>query len=538
MTDHPHHTPHTIERRCDVAVIGGSAAGLAAALQLARQRRSVIVVDSGEPRNGPAAHMHSYLGHEGRPPADFAAIARAEVRSYGAEVLPGRAVAVSGIGDSGSDDRFVVELTGGHRLVARRVLVASGIVDELPEIDGLAEHWGVDVIHCPFCHGFEVRDRRIVQIVTHPMGLHPVGLFRQLTDDLTIVLHDGVHADHPELAALRSAGVDVVDERVARVVTGDDGHVTAVELVGGRQLGADAVVVGARFRPRVEFLDGIGVEVVDHPTGFGTTLATDETGMTAVAGLYAAGNVTDPSQQVIEAAARGGRVAAMISFDLARADIAAATKCSANEADWDGRYSGDQIWSGNPNGGLVAQVEAMSPGRALDVGAGEGGDAVWLAEQGWQVTASDVSQRALDRVAGAAAERGLEIECLHADANALAPFEHGAFDLVCAQYASIPRTPDARGIENLLGAVAPCGTLVVVSHDITPMRTPINTRENSRPWDPDAFVRTDDISDILDASSDWTIEHHARHERSAGAASHHVHDIVLRARRHQEQATH
>lgn len=165
------HLPRPVERQCDVAIIGGSAAGLAAALQLGRQRRSVIVVDAGEPRNAPAAHMHSYLGHEGISPSALTSIGREEVRSYGVEVLAGRAVDVTRTGD----DRFRVELVGGHAVFARRVLAATGLVDDLPDIDGLAEHWGGDVIHCPFCHGFEVRDRCIVQIVTHPMGLHPAG---------------------------------------------------------------------------------------------------------------------------------------------------------------------------------------------------------------------------------------------------------------------------------------------------------------------------------------------------------------------------
>ncbi len=127
-------------------------------------------------------------------------------------------------------------------------------------------------------------------------------------------------------------------------------------------------------------------------------METDATGATAVPGLYAAGNVTDPSQQVLQAAADGSRVGAMISFSLAHDDIQAGTRPSANETDWDHRYGGDQMWSGNPNGTLVNEVSGLTPGRALDVGAGEGGDALWLAEQGWSVTASDISQRALDRV--------------------------------------------------------------------------------------------------------------------------------------------
>ena len=122
------------------------------------------------------------------------------------------------------DDRFRVELVGGHSIVARRVLAATGLVDELPDIDGLAEHWGRDVIHCPFCHGYEVRDRPIVQIVTHPMGLHTAGLFRQLTARLTLVLHDDVDVERAEVDALRAAGVAIVHGQVRRIVTDDDGE--------------------------------------------------------------------------------------------------------------------------------------------------------------------------------------------------------------------------------------------------------------------------------------------------------------------------
>ncbi len=525
---HGHQQPRTIERHCDVAVIGGSAAGLAAALQLGRQRRGVIVIDAGEPRNAPAAHMHSYLGHEGVPPSELAAIGRDEVRRYGAEVVAGRATAVHR-----RDDRFVVELAGGNTVVARRVLAATGIVDELPAIEGLAQHWGRDVIHCPFCHGYEVRDRRIVAVVTHPLGLHPARLFRQLTSRFTIVVHDdAVDPDHPELTAMRAAGVEVIDGTVARIVTGDDGHLTAVELAGGRSIDADAVAVGARWRARAEALAPLGLEPVRHPTGLGDHIETTSTGETSVPGVYAAGNVTDPSQQVLSAAANGSWVGAMIAFSLADEDLAAAARPSANETDWDHRYGGDRMWSGNPNGTLVAEVTGMVPGRALDVGAGEGGDAVWLAEQGWQVTASDISQRALDHVAGAAAERHLAIGYLHADANGLAPFEPGAFELVSAQYASIPRTPDGRAVHNLLAAVAPGGTLLVVSHDLAPMRAPVDVATQSRPFDPDAYVRVEDVAAVLAASAGWTVDLNEKRPRPPGAASsHHVDDVVLRARR-------
>ncbi len=355
MTDHAH---HTIERHCDVAVIGGSAAGLAAALQLGRQRRSVIVVDSGEPRNAPAAHMHGYLGYEGLPPWELLEIGREEVRSYGGEVLPGRAIDVTRI----DEDRFRVELAGGHTILARRVLAATGLVDELPDIDGLAPHWGGDVVHCPFCHGYEMRDRRVVHIVTHPMGLHPAELVRHLTDRYTLVLHSDVDAEDPKLADLRAAGVEIVDARVSRLVTGADGHVEAVLLTGGARLEADAVMIGAPFRVRAEPFASLGVHTAAHPSGLGDVVPVDATGATNVPGVYAAGNVTDPSHQVSQAAAHGSLVGAMISFTLAHDDVVAAERPSANEADWDHRYRGKQLWSGNPNGTLVNEISGAEPG--------------------------------------------------------------------------------------------------------------------------------------------------------------------------------
>ena len=524
------HAKHIVERHCDVAIVGGSAAGLAAALQLGRQRRSVIVVDAGEPRNAPAAHMHSYLGYEGAAPSDLAAAGRAEVRSYGVEVLDGRVLDVART----PDGRFRLELAGGHSIVARRVLAATGMVDDLPDIDGVAEHWGRDVIHCPFCHGFEVRDRRIVQIVTHAMGLRPTGLFRQLTARLTLVLHEGVSVDSPEVELLRASGVAIVDRRVHRVVSGDDGHLAAVELVDGERIDADAVAVGPRFRVRAEPFATVGLRTAPHPNGLGDFVETDASGETAVPGLYAAGNVTDPSQQVLQAAANGSRVGGMISFSLADEDIRAAARPATGEVDWDHRYGDERIWSGNPNGTFVREVGDLAPGRALDVGAGEGADALWLAERGWTVTANDISQRALDRLAAEAARRGLPVECVRADANGMDAFERAAFDLVSAQYASIPRTPDGRAVHNLLNAVAPGGTLLVVSHDLEPMRAPIDTLTASRAFDPDAFVTVEHFARALADLPKWDIEVHEKRPRPPGAASasHHVDDVVLRARRH------
>ena len=337
-------------------------------------------------------------------------------------------------------------------------------------------------------------------------------MFRELSARLTVVLHDPVDVDDSELDALRAGGVDVVQGQVSRIVTGADGHVAAVELADRVRIDADTVVVSPRFTARVEPFLALGLQPAAHPIGLGDHVETDETGATAVPGLYAAGNVTDPSQQVLQAAADGSRVGAMISFSLAHDDIRAAVRPSANEADWDHRYGGDQIWSGNPNGTWSRRSAASLP-AAHSTSAPARAATRWLAEQGWEVTASDVSQRALDRVDDEAERRGLRVQRHHTDANALDAYEIAAFDLVSAQYASIPRTPNGRGVRNLLHAVAPGGTLLVVGHDLEPMRAPIDTEAHSRAFDPDAYVRVGDFAAALAGSPAWDIEVHEKRPR-------------------------
>ena len=522
---HDHATGRPVVRHCDVAVIGGSAAGLAAALQLSRQQRSVLVVDDGSPRNAPAAHMHGYLGREGTPPEEMRAIGREEVRSYGGEILDGRVLAVSSEADG-----FHLDLSGGHGLVARRLLAATGVVDEIPDIGGLAERWGREVIHCPFCHGFEVRDLRVVQLVTTPMGLHPTSLMRHLTAQLTVVIHDADGVDPAAVEMLAASGVSVIMEPV-RQVTAGSGAPLSVELADGRLLAADAVFTGSRFHARAEVLAGLGIVTVPHASGLGDVVAVDPTGRTAVNGVFAAGNCTDPGLQVLSAAAHGSWVGAQIAFDLAAEDLRARSRPSGVEHEWDRRYAEEErMWSANPNGTMVAETTALTPGSALDVGAGEGADALWLVEHGWHVTATDISGNALTRVRDEAQRRGLEVDTLRCDANDIAPYGGATYDLVLLQYGSFHRTPDQRGLRNLLGAVAVGGTLLVVSHDPVLARGSRDPAEQTIMYDPDAFVGVDEITAAVESSTAWRIDVHETRPRPAGAiSSHHIDDVVLRA---------
>jgi SAM-dependent methyltransferase len=355
-----------------------------------------------------------------------------------------------------------------------------------------------------------------------------------LTDRLAVVLHNPTGLDEGVVEALAASGVIVERSEVSRVLTGPDGEVSGVELGDGRVLEADAVVVGSRFRARADVLAGVGLTTTAHPTGAGDVLAVDPRGETAVPGIYAAGNVTDPSLQVLPSAAQGSQVGAMIAFSLAEEDLRDAARPSGEEADWDHRYAGpNRAWSVNPNGTLVHEVTALAPGRALDVGTGEGADALWLAEHGWKVTATDISGNALARVRAEAERRGLAVNLVRSDANDPAPFGTETFDLVSLQYGSFKRTPDQRGLRSLLAAVAPGGTVLVVHHDLTPLRDPVDVATQTRMYDPEAFIGVDEIAAALTADPDtWHVDIHETRSRPPGAAStHHVSDVVLRATR-------
>src|SRR3712207_715787 len=170
-----------MDERYDVVVVGGGAAGLSGALALSRARRTVLVVDAGAPRNARAGHVHNYLGREGTPPAELLAIGREEVAGYGGEVTSGEVARIER-----GDDGFRVDLTDGRAVSARRLLVTTGLVDELPDLPGVRELWGRDVLHCPYCHGWEVRDRAVGIVATGPLGVYAALLWRQWTPDVTL----------------------------------------------------------------------------------------------------------------------------------------------------------------------------------------------------------------------------------------------------------------------------------------------------------------------------------------------------------------
>jgi thioredoxin reductase len=290
----------------DVVVIGGGAAGLSAALVLARARRTVAVVDAGAPRNAPATHMHGFLSRDGMAPADLLAAGRAEVAGYGGHLVDDTVVGV--------ERGFSVRLASGSPLQARRVLVATGLRDELPNVPGVRERWGRDLLHCPYCHGWEVRDQPLGVLGSSPEAVQHALLVRQWSADVTLFPHtDAVGPEQRELLAARNIGV--VDGAVARLVVDND-QLQGVELGDGTMIPRMAVFVRPRFVPNADLLTSLGCAV----DGNGWVVH-DPAGRTTVAGVWVAGNAADPRAQVITAAGQGSAAAIALHADLVDEDV-------------------------------------------------------------------------------------------------------------------------------------------------------------------------------------------------------------------------
>ncbi|WP_314219651.1 NAD(P)/FAD-dependent oxidoreductase [Streptomyces zaehneri] len=306
----------------EVIVVGGGAAGLSAALVLGRARRRTLVVDAGEPRNAPAAHMQGYLSRDGMSPAEFLAVGREEIARYGVDLVHDRAV------DATRGEGFAVRLASGRAVRARQLVVATGLKDELPPVPGVAERFGRDVLHCPYCHGWEVRDQAFGVLAGTATSVHQALMVSQWSKDVTLFLHTVAESEpaDEDLRRLAAAGVRVVPGEVAGLVVEDD-RLTGVRLRDGRVHEREVVFVAPRAVPRTDLLARLGAEMGETP--FGTYPVIDGRGLTTVPGLWAAGNASGFAEQVVNAASRGYRAGAAINGELLMADLDRAVAAGA-----------------------------------------------------------------------------------------------------------------------------------------------------------------------------------------------------------------
>jgi len=295
----------------DVVVVGGGAAGLSAALVLSRARREVLVLDGGRPRNAPAAHMQGFLSRDGMAPSELLASGRDEVRGYGGRVVTG---AVEGITARHEGGGFRVLFGHGQQVTARQVLLATGLHDELPDIEGLRERWARDVLHCPYCHGHEVRDQALGVIGTTLDSVRFAQIVRQWSDDVVFIAPVSMLTE-TQRTELTARAIAVVEGTVRRILTTDD-HLSGVEMDDGSVIPRAAVFVPPRFVPNNDLLVTLGADLDEN--GW---VRTDATGATSVPGIWVAGNVANPRAQVITAAGEGSAAGIAMNADLVDEDV-------------------------------------------------------------------------------------------------------------------------------------------------------------------------------------------------------------------------
>jgi thioredoxin reductase/SAM-dependent methyltransferase len=442
----------------DAVIVGGGVAGLSAAQMLGRSKRRTLVIDGGMPRNRFAAHMHGVLGHDGKDPAELLETGRAEARAYGVEFAAG---AVADVTDAG--DRVRVTRADGSVDTARALVIATGIRDVLPDVPGLQEEWGRTVHHCPYCHGWEVAGTRLAVLTTSAASLHQVELVRQLSDEVTVFATSPL--DESATVRLAARAVRVVTGPVRAVRPGDGG--LAVTTGDGDVHVVDALFTAGSPALDLEFAASLGLARTGEP---GSPLAADLRGATSHPRVFAAGNVTAPFGNVPLSMGAGSMAGAGVNGMLAAEDFARAVaeRTATRNAGWEERYASEErFWSGRVNTTMAELVGALAPGTALDVGSGEGGDVVWLAEHGWRATGVDVSATAVRRAAQLAASRGVAADFLVGDGAASVP---GEFDLVLASFLHSwePDFPRLRLLRDAAERVAPDGRLLIVSHAAPP----------------------------------------------------------------------
>jgi len=289
----------------DVIIIGGSFAGLAAALQLGRARRKVTVLDTGLPRNRFAGHSHGLLGHDHKPPLDILAEARQQLARYPAiKLVNARADNVSGVIDD-----FSVLTADGESLGARRVILSYGVADQMPDVPGFAESWGTSIVPCPYCDGFEVADRHWGHVWSGPQSHNQARLFRDWTDKLT-VFADGRDIAPDIRADLANRNIAVVDGRIIDIAH-HKGRIATVNLDSGRNVAVDVLFASPRNKPSASLHEAFGLATADTPTGI--VLKVDERRQTSVPGIYAAGDLATPFLPSVTQASSQGAMAGIFA---------------------------------------------------------------------------------------------------------------------------------------------------------------------------------------------------------------------------------
>lgn len=294
----------------DVVVVGGGPAGLSAALMLGRCRRRVLVCDAGQPRNASSHALHGYLTRDGVAPAHLNALGRSELATYGVQVREG--VQVTAVDREG--DLFEVRLKDGRVEHARYLLIATGVVDELPDVRGLAECYGRSVFHCPYCDGWERRDRRLAALGNGRSGVQLALSLKTWSSHVVLLAH-GSRLGSAALARLERNGIEVVPHRLVSLVH-DEGQLSAVECEGGLRVPLDAIFFTSGQHQRCDLAEGLGCAF--NRKG---TVETGNRSETNIANVFVAGDASHDAQFVVVAAAEGVKAALAINQAMQQQEL-------------------------------------------------------------------------------------------------------------------------------------------------------------------------------------------------------------------------
>lgn len=295
----------------DVIIIGGSYAGLSAAMSLGRALRCILIIDAGQPANRQTPHSHNFITHDGQSPAVIATLAREQVLAYPTVSLVNDLVGKVQQTATG----FAVTTKNGNTYETRKLLLATGVADQLPAIDGLSECWGISVLHCPYCHGYEVAGQRIGILANGDTAIEMVRLIQQWSKQLTLFTNGPATFDPVQTAQVEWLNVPIIETTISTVIH-ERGYMQHLQSIDGTTYALDALFVRSTVAYRNPLAEQLGCSFNDM-----NLIQTTEFGQTGIAGVYAAGDNSSPLRAVSVAVANGTKVGAFLNRELIEEDL-------------------------------------------------------------------------------------------------------------------------------------------------------------------------------------------------------------------------
>ncbi|WP_312697722.1 NAD(P)/FAD-dependent oxidoreductase [Sphingobacterium mizutaii] len=290
----------------DVIIIGGSYAGLSAAMALGRSLKNTLIIDNGIPCNRQTPHSHNFITHDGEKPKVIAERAREQVAQYKSiEFLNAKAIKGKKL-----EGKFEIQTEEGDKIFAKKLIFATGIKDLLPEIKGFSACWGISVIHCPYCHGYEFKGKKTAIMIDNEKAFHIAQLVNNLTDNITILTSGKTYFSDVQLQKLKDHHIDIIDKEVLEIVH-HLGNVNAVTFTDGSQVPFDAIYASVPFIQHSQIPQELGCELNEQEY-----IKTDSFQMTNIEGVFACGDNTSPMRSVANAVAAGNLTGAMVNYIL------------------------------------------------------------------------------------------------------------------------------------------------------------------------------------------------------------------------------